>query len=154
MWKRWCLGALMCASTAGAQIHLGLSGSAGPVGTEGGVHASVLSAWQGGGRWRGTLGVSLNTRPSPFRRRPWLRADVTHLRSLGADRYAGVGVGTGLLLSRESTAGGLPLAVYSPLLAANLHGVYGAAFGGVDLEGALRLGARSSVEVRMNFPLR
>ncbi|WP_174368310.1 hypothetical protein [Deinococcus sp. JMULE3] len=79
---------------------------------------------------------------------------MTYLRALPSNQYAGIGVGSGVLLSNEGTAGGVPLFVYSPLLSANVHGVYGVRMNGVNVEGLLRLGGLSSVGVRVDAPLR
>lgn len=44
--------------------------------------------------------------------------------------------------------------MYSPLLGANVHGVYGVHVSGVNVEGLLRLGGLSGVGVRVDVPLR
>ncbi len=137
--------------TASAEVTLGLSAAAGPGVAQGGAHVSYRSDWRGGGAWRGTLGLEAW---APTTLTPWVRADVTYLRALSGRRYAGLGVGSGVLLSGEGTAGGVPLFVYSPLLGANVHGVYGVHVSGVNVEGLLRLGGLSSVGVRVDVPLR
>lgn len=63
-------------------------------------------------------------------------------------------MGSGVLLSGEGTAGGVPLFVYSPLLGANVHDVYGVHVNGVNVEGLLRLGGLASVGGRVDVPLR
>ncbi len=79
---------------------------------------------------------------------------MTYLRALSGRQYAGLGVGSGVLLSGGGTAGGVPLFVYSPLLGANVHGVYGVHVNGVHVESLLRLGGLSIVGVRVDVPLR
>lgn len=79
---------------------------------------------------------------------------MTYLRALPDHQYAGIGVGSGVLLSGEGTVGSVPLFVYSPLLGANMHGVYGVHVNGVNIKGLLRLGGLSSVGVRVDVPLR
>ncbi|WP_084049818.1 hypothetical protein [Deinococcus hopiensis] len=49
---------------------------------------------------------------------------------------------------------GLPLIAYSPLILANVCGAVGYDFGGTRVEGAVRLGAASGMEVRASFPIR
>jgi len=97
---------------------------------------------------RGTLGgnVGLN-------RLPEARLDLTLLHNDGVLYYGG-GIGSGLAADFGDNGSGLPGLAFSPLVLLNAHAVLGRDFGNVQVEGLVRLGIESGIEVRMNIPLR
>jgi len=96
---------------------------------------------------RATLGgnVGLN-------RLPEARLDLTLLHHDG-DLYYGAGVGSGLSADFGDNDSGLPGVVFTPLMLLNAHAVLGRDFRRTQVEGLLRLGLQSALEVRVNFHL-
>ena len=113
-----------------------------------GAHLSVEGNLSPGLALRGTAGgnVGLN-------RIPEARLDLTLLHHAGGLYYGG-GVGSGVIADFGDSGSSLPGIVFSPLLLLNGHAVLGRDFGTAQVEGLLRLGIQSAIELRVNFPLR
>lgn len=96
---------------------------------------------------RGTLegNVGLN-------RIPEARLDLALLHHEG-ELYYGGGIGSGVVADFGDNGSGLPGITFSPLTLLNGHVVLGRNFGTTQVEGLLRLGLESAVDLRVNFLL-
>lgn len=114
-----------------------------------GAHLSVQgAAGPSGLGLRGTLEGNLGLGSAPT-----VRLDLTLLKTSGRLYYGG-GLGSGVALDFRDYGSGLPHALFTPLLLANVHGVLGRDLGGVRLEGVARLGLNPGLEMRASVPLR
>lgn len=112
-----------------------------------GAHLSVEGNLSSSLALRGTLegNVGLN-------RIPEARLDLTLLHHEGGLYYGG-GVGSGVVADFGDNGSGLPGIIFSPLILLNGHAVLGRDFGTTQVEGLLRLGLESAIELRVNFLL-
>ncbi len=142
---RWTAGVQAAGLNAGTQS----GGPAAPGSSVAvGAHLSVEGDLNQALALRGTLAgnVGLN-------RLPEARLDLTLLHHDGVLYYGG-GIGSGVAADFGDNGSGISGLVFSPLVLLNAHAVLGRDFGTVQVEGLLRLGIESAIEIRLNVPLR
>jgi len=144
---RWTAGVQAAGLNLNAGTHSGgpaAPGSSLAVGAHLGVEGDLNQALALRGTLAGNVGLN---------RLPEARLDLTLLHHDGVLYYGG-GSGSGVVADFGDNGSGIPALVFSPLVLLNAHAVLGRDFGTVQVEGRLRLGIESAIEVRVNVPLR